>query len=97
MKKICRETEEDYNIIKIETKKEIRTLHGEEAGLSMYSQKVLPHLTSKKINKVIFPSNIERATISFVLGFKKSLRYDFDKHIIIEGNREVVEAFYRID
>lgn len=90
-------TEEDYNIIQIETEKEIRTLHGEEVGLSMYSQKVLPHLTSKKINKVIFPSNIEHVSISFVLGFKKSLRYDFDKHIIIEGNREVIEAFHRID
>ena len=91
------ETEEDYNIIKIEVEKEVRTLHGEQIGLSMYSEKVLPHLTSKKVNKVIFPSNVECVSISFVLGFKKSLRYDFNKHIIIEGNREVVEAFHRVD
>lgn len=90
-------TEEDYNIIQIETEKEVKTLYGEEIGLSMYSQKVLPHLTSKKKNKVIFPSNIENVSISFVLGFKKLIKYDFDKFIIIEGQPEVVDAFKKIN
>ena len=89
--------EEDYNIIKIEVDEDKKTLYGEELGNFVYKTYVLPHLTSKKINKVIFPNNITNVSISFVLGFKKLIEYDFDKHIIIEGNREVVEAFHRID
>lgn len=90
-------TEEDYNIIKIEVDEDKKTLYGEELGNFVYKTYVLPHLTSKKINKVIFPNNIENISISFVLGFKEQMDYEIKKHIIIEGNREVVEAFYRID
>lgn len=89
-------TEEDYNIIQI-TEKKVRTLYGEELGISIYNLEVHPYLVPNKINKIIFPSNIENVSISFVLGFKKQMEYEIKKHIIIEGNREVVEAFYKID
>lgn len=90
-------TEEDYNIIQIETDEDKKTLCGEEFGNFVYRTYVLPHLTSKKKNKVIFPSNIENVSISFVLGFKKLIKYDFDKFIIIEGQPEVIKAFHKIN
>jgi len=51
-------TKEDYNIIQI-TEKKVRALHSKELGISMYNLEVHPYLVPDKINKVIFPSNIE--------------------------------------
>lgn len=80
-------------IIKLDFDESINGLAGYKLGQKVFNKQIKKYLDYNTINKIIFPKNIERVSISFIQGFSKKIvdiigKSNVDKYIIIESNSE---------
>ena len=81
------------NIIELNFDKTISGLAGNNYGYEEYKEQIMYKFDSKKINTIIFPSQIKKVAISFIQGMFRDIlkqidKNEIDKHIIIKSSSE---------
>ena len=81
------------NIIELNFDKTISGLAGNNYGYEEYKEQIMNKFDSKKMNTIIFPSQIKKVAISFIQGMFRDIlkqidKKEIDKHIIIKSSSE---------